>query len=143
MKPPLAFAEMSGRIYDPNTWFDSWPQIVRGICEADSFAQFALWERWAEESDYQHLGPVRWKQRNPGTLVRLPGELFDTSVSLSVDEIDGHPVLFWYCTSARCDWELAREWVERSFPMAVDADGRRNSHDASNFHNVVHGIRGR
>ena len=138
-------------------WFDSWPAKVRGICEADSFAQHALWCQTASdavsecrmrlvdgsfESDTK-LGPgrVSWQQRNPGRLITLDGKGFSTAVSLSVNEIEGHLVVFWYCTSVRCDWQLAKERVSAMFPNTLCPNGHHAVSDAMNFHNLVAGLR--
>lgn len=135
------FEEMNRTIYSRDDWFGSWPEKVVATVEANDFEQQALWTAWALDSPHHYYGGLLWRQRNPGTSALLHGELFDTNVSLVVNEIEGHLVLFWYACSQRCDHLLARDWIKRSFPNAVEPSGRRIAWDANNFHNAILGLR--
>lgn len=134
------FGEQNATIYSPNDWFGSWPEKVRATVSATDFERHMLWEQWSLEAHQRGKAgnnprpSVRWRQRNPGTSALLNGERFSTNVSLVVEEIEGHLVLFWEPVSQLCDHELAEDWVRRSFPNAVEHT------NAMNFHNAVHAL---
>lgn len=117
-----------------------WKENVRAIVVADDYAQNQLWKEFSKESAELFGGKpldlrVTWEQGNPGYIHTIKGEHFDTSVSLFVHRINGILVLFWDCTSMKCDWEAAEKWVRATFTNSVD------SSDATNFANVLHTLR--
>ncbi len=115
--------------------FKLWPEQVRGVVEANDFERHVLWKDWSGDSGCSP-SPLKWEQINGGTAMTLHGSMFDTNVSLMCAKINGQLVLFWYCISSKCDHDLARDWIEASFPNAVEHS------DAGNFHAVVNALTG-
>lgn len=117
-----------------------WKENVRAIVVADDYALHQLWKEFSKESAEIFGGRpldlrVTWEQGVPGLIQMVKGEHFDTTVSLFVNKLDGKLVLFWDCTSMKCDWEAAEKWVHATFTNSVD------SSDATNFCNVLHTLR--
>jgi len=59
-------------------------------------------------------------------------------ISMNVDTIKGHKILFYYATSRYTDSQLVREYLEKVMPKSgFRPDGEYlNNTDAMNFHNV-------
>jgi hypothetical protein len=54
-------------------------------------------------------------------------------VSVWCDILDGKAVIFWECTSMKCDYEVAEKWVKETFRP-------KRTSDATNFGHIVHAI---
>lgn len=126
----------------PDILSDEMRLQVKGTVEADGYAYHRLWVENSVEFAEMFPDPVAhpelerkyrhrkcWVQCNPGTMVSL-GDGF-TSLSLSIFQIDGEYILFWYACSSKCDFAAANEWVRATFPNATEHV------DAQNFGNAI------
>lgn len=108
-------------------------QGVIGLVEANSYERHALWK--------ECKGERTWKETGWG-LGETVGHLADTPVfvSLLVDTVDGHRILFWHATSQVVDHRMIEAWLTKTMPRSAFTDDggtvRLNKVDAMNFHNV-------
>lgn len=102
---------------------------VVGAVEATSFERLCLWQERDKTKP--------WVQGLSGFLERV-GEINDLPVciSLQVDEVDGHRLLFYNATSRAVDHDQIKTWLHANLPDTAKRDGRVNRVDAMNFHNV-------
>lgn len=109
---------------------------VVGVVEANSYEGMCLWQEQHER------GGKTWKEGGGGPMVQV-GELADMPVciSLTVNEIDGHRILFVDETSQVRDSRMVEKWLEENLPVTAfeDADPRKrlNSTNAMNFSNIL------
>lgn len=109
---------------------------VFGCVEATFNEKHYLWlehAREAEDFGYGKHERYEWKDGTAGVMYTLPGKDFDTTVSVWCDLIDDKAVIFWECTSMKCDYEVAEKWVKETFRPKC-------STNATNFHHVLHDI---
>src|SRR3990167_7612178 len=74
--------------------------------EADSFASHQIWKQWfydvpKEKREYEFIQDHSGKAIEIGRLDKRPVVL-----DFSWFIINGHRVLFYYCSSQVCDWEM-------------------------------------
>lgn len=118
---------------------------VVGCCEVTNYEKHMLWIEYSEEAMKagcaQSNGFRRhsWEASCSG-LFEVVGYLGDRPVAMSlwVDTIDGHRILFYEPTSRLVDYALIDEWLEANLPKtAYRADGSMNRSDAMNFCNIL------
>lgn len=100
---------------------------VVGIVEATSFETMSLWQKYKDS----------WIQNNGGylpTVGMIDGR--PVVLSLFVNVVNGHKLLFIEATSQVVDWHMIEQWLTTNVPSAVRNDGYLNKVDAMNFHNV-------
>jgi hypothetical protein len=105
---------------------------VVGVVEANGYERMCLWREGKENGR-------KWRESLSGygqTIGKIDGR--PVHVSLLVDEVDGHRILFIYPTSQVVDHELIDRWLLATMPgSAKKRDGQYvNKVDAMNFHNV-------
>lgn len=113
---------------------------VVGAVEATSYEKHMLWQEYAQEAlKLREGGPDRrirypWKEGLSG-LGHGVGEIDDRPVCLSllVDTIASHRILFWHCTSQVVDYVMIENWLDKVLP------DRKNG-DPMNFCNLLHGL---
>jgi hypothetical protein len=107
---------------------------VVGVVEANSFESLCLWQKYHKERG------LSWEDSTGGPLVTI-GRCDDRPVciSLFVNVIDGHRVLFMEPTSLVVDHQMIDNWLFQNLPItARKNDGKYlNKVDAMNFHNVL------
>lgn len=117
---------------------------VVGVVEATSAEKQELWMNYAEEVPSQWRRkeePCRfkWDSARSGYLPCV-GRIGDRPVCISiyVDVVAGHRLLFWHATSELVDYALIEEWLTTSLPRsAFQGDSAYlNRTDATNFTNV-------
>lgn len=106
---------------------------VIGVVEATSYETSCLWKEY-------HQGRKKtWVQGLGGYLPTI-GLLGDRPVVLSllVNTVDGHPILFMEATSQVVDHQMIEDWLKRHLPAtALKDDGKYvNKVDSNNFDNV-------
>lgn len=107
---------------------------IVGVVEATSAEKFYLWKDYHNDTKR-----VTWKQGLSGPLVKI-GELDNRPIMLSlfVDEVNGHRILFIECTSQVVDWVLIDAWLVQNIPQsAISESGHINKQNAMNFWNVL------
>lgn len=104
------------------TWQDANVQLA---CEATDYEKLTLWERWSEEAKSLRINSLgttkiglRWIHGSNVLIKPIPGLLFSTYISLSVDIVEDKAVLFWSPTSMYVDYRLAEAWLLDTFPEA-------------------------
>jgi hypothetical protein len=106
---------------------------VVGVVEATSYETSCLWREWHQEEKKS------WVQGMGGYLPTI-GLLGDRPVVLSllINTVDGHPILFMEPTSQVVDHEMIEEWLKLHLPATALKDEGKfvNKVDAQNFHNV-------
>lgn len=113
---------------------------VVGTCEATSYEKHMLWQEYAQEAlKLREGGPDRrirypWKEGLSG-LGHGVGEIDDRPIVLSllVDTVAGHRILFWYPTSPIVDYVQIEDWLDQTLPNA-------KSGDPMNFCNLLSGL---
>lgn len=116
---------------------------VVGCVEADTHAVHSLWCDYAIEGErFGTPGRTRytWKQQ-PSGLLRQVGSIDGQPVwiSLSINTVDDHRLLFYHATSNVVDNEMVREWLLANLPASALRDGGKHIHntDATNFCNIL------
>jgi hypothetical protein len=108
---------------------------VVGLVEATGYEGLCIWREYHEEMKKS------WAQVAPGLLETI-GHVGDMPVclSLSINVVDGHRILFWETTSQVVDHRMVEDWFVRTMPKtALREDGKYlNKANAMNFHNVIH-----
>lgn len=111
---------------------------VVGVVEANNFEHLTLWKQYHHEADKGRK--LAWESGGSGPLVTV-GKVDGNPVciSLNVDLVGGHRVLFIEATSQVIDWTLINKWLYKNLPSSAYRAGTQyiNSHDASNFSNVL------
>lgn len=105
---------------------------VVGAVEANSFEKLCLWQ------DYHEERKKPWVEGRSG-LCEIVGDIngMPVNVSLYVDVVDGHRILFYDAVSAVVDHRLVLQWLQETLPKsAMRPDGFPNKVDAMNFYNV-------
>lgn len=113
---------------------------VVGVVEATSYEKHSLWADYSIESDRSGFGRkkpsrlLRWDAAREGYLPKI-GEIAGRPIHLSllVDVVDGHRLLFWHVTSAVSDIEVVEQWLTDNVEAYAS-----NHTNAMNFHNVLH-----
>ena len=112
---------------------------VEAMVEANSYEKHHLWADYSKQSHEAGFGRAAstilfdWSSAGKGyfsCVGKFGGE--PVMVSLLIDTINGHPVLFWYVSGTYADHDLADAWLKENVP---------NSHirgDANGFINVMH-----
>lgn len=115
---------------------------IIGAVEANSFEQFSLWQ---DNNANNGIKELPWIEGGMGlmeTVGHIDGR--PVCISLMVNTIDGHRILFYYATSEVVDHKMIEEWIEANMPAsALTYDGRVNRTDAMNFHNIFNDIQHR
>jgi hypothetical protein len=120
----------------PKAEMDKFLHGVVGAVEANSYESLCLWHE-----QHERAGKT-WKQGSGGCMVQV-GELADmpVCVSLFVNEVDGHRILFYDATSRVVDSRMVEKWLKENLPLTAfengDARKRLNVTNAMNFHNVL------
>lgn len=107
---------------------------VVGVVEATSDEKFFLWKEWHHDTDR-----LTWNAGGGGPMVTL-GHLAEMPVCMSmlVDEVGGHRILFVECTSQVVDWRMVDEFLKKHLPQSAFTDaGYVNKVNAGNFWNVL------
>lgn len=113
---------------------------VVGVVIANRFEQHALWEK------NERYAKRTWSRESMG-IGETVGEIDDhpVCVMLSYVMIDGHKILFVDPTSRVVDYEMIREWMEKTLPPCAfeDSDPRKrlNTTDPTNFCNLFSGLK--
>jgi hypothetical protein len=111
---------------------------VEAMVEANSYEKHHLWMDFSKQSKEAGYGRAAdsilfdWGSVGMGYFACV-GKFADqpVMVSLLIDIIDGHRVLFWYVSGTYADHDLADAWLAENVP---------NSHirgDANGFINVM------
>lgn len=125
--------------YDPE--ITKYLEGVIGVVEANTFEKSELWMRYSKSASPD---PNRaytcfdWRSSTVGQGLEI-GRLaeFPICLSLYVDVIDGHRVLFMHSTSMVTHNGLIRTWLMNVLPAsAMRESGYPNMVDALNFTNV-------
>lgn len=112
---------------------------VVGIVEANSFEGSCLWQHY-----HKQLGKP-WKSGGGGPMVQVGSIMSGTDelpvcCALTVNEVDGHRILFVEVTSRGVDHDLVRTWLQANAPVTAfednDPRNRLRISDANNFHNA-------
>ncbi len=125
---------------------------VMGAVEANSYEHHSLWSEYSQEYKNSFMkgyndDRVRfsWKQGLSGHLIPI-GEIggLEIWLSLFINEVDGHKILFYYVTSRASDSAQVEDWLKKNLPeTAKSSNGWFNKTDAMNFCNILHDIRHR
>lgn len=108
---------------------------VVGVVKANSYETMCLWREYHEKLSRP------WGAGRSGLMLTV-GELADmpVAITLYVNEIDGHRILFLDATSQVVDHRMIEKWMEDKLPPTAfrDGDPRKgvNKTNAMNFHNV-------
>lgn len=122
---------------------------VRGVVEASRFEYHTLWCTYSKRGQEainktDTIISYDWQESGSGLgvtvghIAKLP-----VCISLHVDIIEGHKILFYEATSRAVDWTMIEKWLEKNLSdSAKRRDGvYLNKSDASNFVNVIWEIR--
>lgn len=105
---------------------------VVGVVEANSYESMCLWREYHQERK------LRWEQGLGGylpTVGKIDGR--PVCLSLFVNTIKGHKILFIEPTSQVVDWEMIDVWLKANLlPTAFRSNGYVNKQNAMNFHNL-------
>jgi hypothetical protein len=108
---------------------------VVGVVEATSYEIMCLWHEYHEQRK------VSWVQGRGGGYLPTIGELDGrpVCVSLFVNTIDGHKILFIDATSQVVDHRMIDEWLKTVLPATAFQEGGKyiNYTNAMNFHNIL------
>jgi len=110
---------------------------VMGVVDANSYESLCLWR----ENEHAGYNQREWKQGGGGPLVTI-GRIDDRPIciSLLVNEIGGHKILFIDATSALVDHDMIDAWLQKNMPVTAfrDNDPREplNRTNAMNFCNI-------
>ena len=99
---------------------------VVGVVEATGYEKLALWQEWHVADKRPWIQGRSGLSEQIGTVAGLP-----VCLSLLVDTVNGHRILFWEATSRVVDYEMARRWLDHVLPPTA-----KNRTDAMNFHNA-------
>jgi len=104
--------------------------------EATHFEALCLWEKNDTRADG---GRVEWKENQRGRLVTV-GTIGGNPVCVSLfwNFLNGHPVLFYECTSQVCDWNMVEKYIKKNC-----LNPKHTKTNAANFHNLLHEVRER
>jgi hypothetical protein len=126
---------------------DDFLEGVIGCCEVTNYEKHMLWIEYSQEalaSGCVAAGPLdckryKWDSNHAG-LYEIVGYLGDRPVCMSlwVNTLDGHKILFYEPTSRVVDYIMIEEWLEAYLPAtARRKDGFINRSDAMNFCNIL------
>ena len=113
---------------------------IVGVVEANSFESLCLWQENREARGQA------WVSGGSGLMVQVGSvmsgdEELPVCMSLLVNEVAGHRILFVDVTSRGVDHKMVRSWLEANCPPSAFDDGdprkRLNLTDAMNFPNVL------
>lgn len=115
-------------------------ESVVGVVEASSFESLCLWREYSQELRKPWSSGTSGPMVQVGTVVS-GGEDMPVCMSLLVNEVDGHRVLFVNVTSRCVDHDMVRNWLEQTLPVTAFRNGDPrlglNITDAMNFPNVL------
>jgi len=143
--PPTLAAAWETR--DPARLADATTAAFAGLArqaayhvQATNFEHHALWR----ENSSSSLEPGRWATRDWTGRGRLGWSLvlghlggLPVGLDLTLDEIEGHIVLFYTSSSRAVDWSMIEHWFALHLPPPRDFDNRRCHSDAANFHHCL------
>lgn len=134
---PLYIPAGKAKVRDPEPYIAEFLEGIVGAVEATSNEGHHLWE-------YCHRKKkMSWEGGSSGYLSTI-GHYGDMPVVLSlyVNIVDGHRILFWHATSQVVDHDMIDKWLEKAIPASAreggDPEGRINKTDATNFFNILH-----
>lgn len=107
---------------------------VVGVVEATNTEKFFLWKDYHSDQ-----GRLAWVNSNSSTMIQL-GKIDNMPVMMSmcIDVVAGHRVMFVECTSQVTDWRMVDEFLKKHLPQSAFNDrGYINKVDAMNFWNVL------
>lgn len=112
---------------------------LKDVCyliESNSFETTVLFEKFVTNNSY----PIQWKESNNLKFINV-GNLNNLPVcfNLSIEEIDGIPVGFWYPTSQVVDYAMIDEYFKKEAPQIYE-NSRYLTTDAQNFHTCIQHI---
>lgn len=106
---------------------------VVGVVEATSYEEMCLWHEYTKERAQS------WEDARRGWLLEI-GRVQGLPVMLSVkvNTINGHRILFIEATSRMVDHNMVEQWLKDNLPDTAMRPGSEyvNKVDAMNFHNV-------
>jgi hypothetical protein len=124
------------------------------VVEADSYSQHELWYNFhapskneIEGRDYGVFIPneskVEWEQDNCGTMYQT-GILAKRPVCTTFlwVKLDGHRIVFYENTSQVVDTVQVEKWLNKHCCPRWDKGTRIARTNASNFHHVIHHVKG-
>jgi hypothetical protein len=103
---------------------------VIGVVEATSYEKLCLWREFSDV----------WEQGGGGYLITV-GQIGGQPICISVfvDTVRGHRILFYEATSAAVDHGTIDKWLMKNLPLSATRRGAGeylNKHNAMNFFNV-------
>jgi len=106
---------------------------VVGVVEATSYESMCLWREYhlaREKSWVQDLGGYL------PTVGHIDGR--PVCLSLHINTVDGHKLLFIEATSQVVDHSMIEEWLKANLPATAFRDDGKylNKENSMNFHNV-------
>lgn len=106
---------------------------VVGVVEASSYETSCLWKRNQEGREYSWVQGLGGRGAVVGFLYERP-----VCISLFINIINGHQILFLDPTSALVDWDMIEKWLEENLPKSAFREGTDyvNKVNAQNFYNV-------
>ena len=109
---------------------------VVGAVEASNYERLMLW------NENRVHGLRIWNHGNVVGLMETVGfvDSMPVCISLLVEVIDGHKILFWEPTSMVVDHRLIDDWFTKTMPKSAYREGSEyiNKTDAMNFSNLFH-----
>jgi hypothetical protein len=104
--------------------------------EVTDFEALCLWERNKALPDDHR---VEWKENTRGRSVTI-GIVGGNPVCVSLfwNFLDGHPVLFYECTSRMCDWHMVEKFIKENC-----LNSKYTKTDAMNFPRIAREIKTR
>lgn len=107
---------------------------VVGCVEATSYEIMCLWNEYHKQRQLSWVPARSGRMPTIGVLDKRPVVL-----SLLINVVNGHPILFFEATSAVVDHTMVQEWLKLHLPeSALKSNGEYvKSVDAMNFHNVL------
>lgn len=101
------------------------------VVVASDFEKHTLWEEWHEKIKWV-CAPLGYSAEI-GTLDNRP-----VCISILVDELEGHKVMFVDEVSEVRDSAMLDKWLNKNCAPRWDGGTRRARTDAQNFHHVIH-----
>lgn len=137
-KPPL---QQTAESYD-KFWDDdirSRFAHVEAVVEATNEEKYGLWHRYHHRPEPEGRA-VTWHSGGSGHLPCAgrfgPNHEFDVYVSLFVDKVDGHNILFYHPTSLYVNHDIVRDFIKDIVPERA----WYHHTDATNFFNAINGV---
>lgn len=93
--------------------------------EANSFESHCLWAKYHKETNWKQIGSGFGP--TVGRIADMP-----VNVSININIINGHRVLFYYGMSMVVHFGMIEEWIRARLPAGTKLT------DAQNFHHAIH-----